>query len=135
MMIRLALAACLVGCATTSVPTAEALPVPASRILNAGFVQPAAGAFAITIKRDAGMNTGACGTKVWINGAPVAEVRTAEKVVVYLKPGSYMLGAETNLPCAGRLAELQMIVGPSHPTTYRMGYGTSGEFALSPSAF
>lgn len=128
-------AALLTACATSPVPTSEAELVPASRVINGGMLQAAVGAVAITIKRDSGMNTGACATRVWINGAPVADVRTSEKLVVYLKPGNYMLGAETNAPCAGRLAELEMIVGPNRPTTYRMGYGSSGEFALSPSAF
>ena len=51
------------------------------------------------------------------------------------KPGTYMLAAQNNSPCGGRLAELQMVVGPNQPTTYRMGFGSAGEFALQPTAF
>jgi hypothetical protein len=138
-MLRLILTAALVlavaGCATQPVGNAEATLVGAANILDPGLVQPRAGSVPVTIKRDSGASAGACSTRIFVNGKPVADIRTSEKVIVYLPEGDNMFGARANGICAGGLVEARLTLRSGAAQALRVGYGSNGEFFLVPTAF
>lgn len=125
----------LIGCATTPVPTASAPNVPPARVLNATLLQKKEGFGQVIVKRDAGLSAGACNTRIFANGTPVAEIAPGEKVVFYLPEGEQMLGAIATGICIGGLIETRATIHKSRPIVYRVSYGSSGEFSIQPTAF
>lgn len=125
----------LVGCATRPVSTMDASPVPQSRIINTQFMQKTADKGTVLVKRDSGFNTAACSARVFVNGSPVADIRTAEKLYIYLTPGDYNIGAMANGICAGGLTETAVTVELGQTDTLRISYGSNGEFNISPTSF
>lgn len=131
----LASALLVAGCATTPIPTGQAPSVPRSRVLAPDYLQPRAGYGRVIVKRDEGFSASACNTRILANGAPIAEISTGEKVVFYLPPGDQMIAAIAAGICAGGLTEAKVSVSPKRTATYRVGYGSNGEFQLQPTAF
>lgn len=86
-----AAAIALAGCASTSIPTAEALP--ARIVLNQEITKPSDGAAELVLKRDSGGPGVACMMIVGIDGREVAELRPAEMVRMYPQPGAHILSA------------------------------------------
>jgi hypothetical protein len=127
--------AALVGCATTPVPTSSARDVPSERVLNASLLVGKNGLGQVIVKRDEGLNTSPCATRIFANGMPVAEIRTGEKVSFYLPEGEQMLAAIATGVCAGGLVESRALVNRSRSALFRISYGTWGEFTLQPTAF
>lgn len=131
----LMLVSLLVGCATIPVPTAQAPSVPASRVLSPAFLQHRPGYGQVIVKRDEGFSASACNTRIFANGVPVADISTGEKVVFYLPPGDQMIAAMSAGICIGGLIEARAAVSAERAAIYRVGYGSSGEFQLQPTAF
>lgn len=129
------LTAILAGCATQPLSDAEATAVQAQAILAADLTTPQAGRQPVTIKRDSGASAGACSTRVFVNGRPAADIRASEKVIVYLPPGDHMFGARANGICAGGMVETRISLRPGARQSLRVGYGSSGEFFIAPTAF
>ncbi len=77
----------------------------------------------------------ACNSRVFVNGSPIADVATGEKVVFYLPEGEHMLAARAEGICIGGLVEAKAAVSRNKPSVFRISYGSSGEFALQPTAF
>ena len=125
----------LSGCATKPVSTASASLVPEHRIINKSMTTKKAGQSVLIIKRDSGWNTSACSVRVFINGSPVADVRTSEKVAIYLNSGKYILSAIANGICTGGLIEESFSIAKGKSVIYRISYGSHGEFSLNPTAF
>ena len=125
----------LQGCASTPVTTASASLVPDHRIINKAMMTKGAGQSLLIVKRDSGFGASACSTRVFINGSPVADIRTSEKIAIYLKPGKYIIGALANGICTGGLVEESLSIVEGENLTYRIAYGSSGEFSLNPTAF
>lgn len=129
------LCAGLLGCATTPTPTAAAVNVPASRILAPSFLEKQDGLGLVVIKRDEGFSASACNTRIFVNGQPVADISTGEKVSIYLPEGEAMLAAQAKGICIGGLVEAKVMVTKNRATVFRVSYGSSGEFSLQPTAF
>lgn len=123
------------GCATTPVPTATAQSVPRARVLAPDYLVSRPGYGTVIVKRDEGFSASACNTRIFANGRPIAEISTGEKVVFYLPPGDQMIGAIATGICAGGLIEAKVSVSAGRTVTYRVSYGSSGEFSLQPTAF
>jgi hypothetical protein len=128
------LSACA-GCASRPMTNADAEPAPADRVINRSFLQAAPGSVPITVKRDSGFISGACSTRIFVNGAPVADIRTAEKIVLQLQPGEHILSAWPNGICSGGMQEVRALVRAGTPQNYRVGYDTNGSMSLTPTAF
>jgi hypothetical protein len=125
----------MAGCATQPLSNVASKPVPAERILDWRFLKAQAGTGVVTVKRDAGAGGSACSTRVFINAKPVADIRTEEKVVLYLPANNYIIGAIANGICAGGLTEVQATVTPGSEATFRIGYGSNSEFFINATAF
>lgn len=125
----------LAGCATTPIPTDQALEAPDKRIHNKQVVTPKAGAGVVIVKRDSGVLGSPCYTKIFVNGNLAAELSTSEKVTFYLPEGKHIVSAWPNDPCAGSMAEIEANVTKSRPLLFRVGYGTNGDFFIAPTAF
>lgn len=122
----------LAGCATTPIPTDEAVQV---RTGSKQFSLPKEGHGKLVVKRDQGLNTGACSTKVFVDGISVADIGRGEKVVLYVPLGEHIVSAVANGICAGGLIETTTHIGPERAAILRIGYGSNGEFTLQPTAF
>jgi hypothetical protein len=123
------------ACATTPVPTSAAKNVPLSRVMNSALLERRDGSAQLVIKRDEGLSASACNTRVFVDGAPVAEIGTGEKITLYLPEGDHMLAAMATGICAGGLVEVKATLAKVKTSTFRIGYGSSGEFTLQPTAF
>jgi hypothetical protein len=127
--------ALIAGCSTTPVPSSSAAAVPAERLLPAANQQPVAGGGSISVTRDSGMMGAACSVRVWIDGVPVADIRTAERVRVNVTAGDHIVSAQPNAICAGGLVEVAASVKPGRDSRFRIGAGHNGEVILVPTAF
>jgi hypothetical protein len=127
--------ALVTGCATTPVPTSLARPVPFERIQNPSLLKKIANHGELIVKRDEGLSASACDTQIFINGQQLAVIGTGEKITIYLTAGNYMLGAIARGICGGGLVEAKVSVSENGSQTYRVSYGSSGEFSLQPTAF
>lgn len=135
-LLATALLVSLFGCATTPIPTSSAQNVPAERVLNASLLKPKDGYGQVIVKRDEGAQYGLCNSRVFANGMPVAEISTGEKVTFYLPEGENIIGAMAAASlCGGGLVETKVLVVRSHPVTFRIGFGTNGDFFIQPTAF
>lgn len=129
-----ATAACalLSACATNPVPTSEAVPVPARRILDPQILAPSPGAGNLVIKRDSGWMGTACTVRLYVGGIPAADLRTSEMIELLLPPGEYHLAAAPRGICRGEMAEARIVIAREHPKTYRIAAGMNGEFRIRP---
>ena len=125
----------VIGCATTPVPTSAARDVPRARVLNVALLERKEALGQVVVKRDEGFSASACNSRVFANGAPVAEIAPGEKVIFYLPEGEQMLAAVATGICAGGLVEAKASVSRSRPAVFRISYGSSGEFSIQPTAF
>jgi hypothetical protein len=102
----LVMVAALTGCATRPISNFDAANVPAERVIDSRYLQPIPSAGLVTIKRDSGFFGGACSTRIFVNAKPVADIRTSEKVVLYLAEEEYVFSAWPNV-CGGGLSEVR----------------------------
>lgn len=135
LIFSIGLAALLAGCATTPIDNDDAVEVFANRVTAAKFLLPAPDAGTVTIKRDSGFLGGACLTRIFVDGKPVASLDTAQKVVLFMPAGSYVLSALPNNPCGGGLTELHTQVGAGEAKNFRVGNNGQGGPVLQPTAF
>lgn len=124
-----------VGCATQPVPNAESRLVQEKDVLGKGWFVRKTNTYPVTIKRDSGWMGSACSTRIYVNGKPVADVSTSEKMVIYLREGEHIFSAKPNGICAGGVSELRANVKSDSPLNIRAAYGTNGEFFLNVTAF
>lgn len=126
----------LAGCATKPVSTQLAKNVPAERVLNSSLLQQnGSDVGTVTIKRDSGFSGSACLTRVYIDGKEIADLDTSEKVVIHPSLGIHVFSAWPKGICGGGMVEVTGTVNKDNPLTYRIGYGTNGDFGLYPTAF
>jgi hypothetical protein len=134
-ILLLALTTAIIGCATTPVPNSEASLVSTGSVLNHRLLDARPGTSQVTIKRDSGFFGGGCSVRIFVNGEPLADIRTSEKVVIYLPEGDHMFGSRPNGICAGGTSEVKASVKPGIPLNLRVAYGSNGEFFMNVTAF
>lgn len=125
----------LTSCATTHVSNYAAQEVDKNHVLNSEVLIQRAEAGEVIVKRDQGLNTSACRSRIFVNGEPVADIAPGEKVTMYLPLGEQMLAAMATGICAGGLVETMVTVTDTRTATFRIAYGTWGEFSIQPTAF
>lgn len=123
------------GCATRPVSNAEAIAVPMERILDMGYLRPAVSTGEVTVKRDSGLGGSACSSRIFVNAKPVADIRTSEKVTLYLPEAEYILSAWPNGICGGGMSEVRAAVKSGGHLSFRVGYGSNGDFSINATAF
>ncbi|WP_410739020.1 hypothetical protein [Citrobacter sedlakii] len=126
----------LVGCSTVPISNHQAEDVPSAQILNKDFLQKKDNLSTVVIKRDAGMKGSICTTRIYIDGKPAADLRTAQKVTVYLPAGEHIFSSQTVGACAGGvMSEYAGLVAEGKTLTFRIGSGPLGDFEIYPTAF
>ncbi len=124
----------LVGCATQPIPTSLADPVPESRIFNNDTSIAGEHGF-ISIKRDSGLMGSACSSLVYIDGIERAEIYSGEHFKAKVKAGEHIVSAWPKGVCGGAMKEIEAKILPGKTKTYRIGYGSNGDYFISPTAF
>lgn len=124
----------LVGCATTPLPTDEALQVPSTRVLQPSALNPTPGFGSITIKRDVGAMNWICNTTISVDLTPIAIVDRGEKLSIYLAPGTHILAVSSNFGCGGDVVEEKIDVHTDMHLTLRIGFGSNKGLFFKPSA-
>lgn len=125
----------LVGCATQPVPTSEAQFVPEDRILDPVYLKKLPDSGEVIVKRDSGIGGSACDTRIFVDGKPMADLATSEKVSFHLKESDYIISAWPKNPCGGGMVETRVTVKRNQTLTFRVGYGSNGDFGMYPTAF
>lgn len=125
----------ITGCSTKPISTDKAENVPGNRIWDKTITKKTDDSGTIIIKRDSGLLGSPCATSIYLDGNPIADINTREKITIYPNPGRYVLSAKPNGWCAGGIIEINADVDAHKPLIYRIGYGDNGEFRLSPTAF
>lgn len=122
-----------VGCATT--PTPSELTQPGTLLTNA-FATPAPDTGRIVVKRDSALfNAGnGCAHRIYIDGTPVAELRIAQAVSIYVRPGEHILSAELTSICNGS-SETSVSVRQGETKTFRTSGTGNGNITVQPTAF
>ncbi|MEN0627970.1 hypothetical protein AAIG33_11060 [Phytobacter ursingii] len=125
----------LSGCATKPVSNEQAKAVPQQQIFNKELLVKKPRTGEVVIKRDAGFMGSACLTRVYVDGKDVADLDTAQKVVVYPIVGEHIISAWPKGICGGGMSEQSAKVESDRILIFRIGYGTNGDFGIYPTAF
>lgn len=126
---------CLFGCASQPISNLDAISVPTERLLDSKYLHRSPNSGEVTVKRDSGFTGSACSTRIFVNGKPVADIRTSEKVVMYLPEGEYILSANPNGVCGGGMTEVKATVKSGAQSNYRYGTSGNGSPSIYPTAF
>lgn len=105
------------------------------RIAAPQFTQQRPNTVRLTVKRDRGFTGGACASKLYVDGSLAAEVKTSEKIALFLAPGKHLLGVKPSGICAGGTAEAAVVLEANAPQSYRISVEQSGDLRLQPTAF
>jgi len=81
----------LAGCATSPVPSSQAIKAPADRVLAYQGALESSGA--LTVIRDSGFMGSGCYATIFLNGKRAAKLAPEEKVTFTLPPGEWIVGA------------------------------------------
>ncbi len=123
------------GCATRPVSNLEATFVPNNRVINSQYLERTNNSGVVTIKRDRGVGGSACSSRIFVNAQPIADLRTAEKIVIYLAEGEYVFSAWPNGICGGGMSEVNAQVKSGVELNFRVGYGSNGDFTINATKF
>ncbi len=78
----------------------------------------------------------ACTIRVFVDAVPVADLRPAEKVELFIPLGEHVVGATANGAfCGGGVSEAAVVIRPEQQKILRIASGQSGDIYLQPSAF
>ncbi|WLG49102.1 hypothetical protein [Pseudomonas sp. FP1742] len=81
----------LAGCATSPVPSAQAIKAPADRVL--AYQVALEGSGTLTVIRDSGFMGSGCYATIFLNGERAAKLAPEEKATFILAPGEWVVGA------------------------------------------
>ena len=123
------------GCATRPVSNADARSAPAAQVIDASYLKAGAGSGRVTVKRDSGIGGSACSSRVFVDAKPVADLNTSEKIIIYLLPGDHVLSAWPNGACGGGMSEVRATIREGGDLSFRIGYGSNGDFSINATAF
>ena len=87
----------LAACASEPAEPVAFKPVPAERIVKAGYTQPAEGLVAVDVRRERSRDVivRLRDALVYIDGEQVTDLMNGEHVVFYLSPGVHRIGVST----------------------------------------
>jgi hypothetical protein len=132
LMIAVLSAACA---ATQPISNQAAIMAPLNQILDGTLFTSGPDTAEVTIKRDSGFAGSACSSRIYVNGAPVADIRSSQKIVVYLSKSEHILGASPNGWCGGGTVEVRADLRSGLPANFRVGYGSNDDFFITQTAF
>lgn len=126
------------GCSTQPVRTSDADFVPADRMLTSSYSTGSSDTQLIVIKRDSGNKGLLCTSRLSVDGQPVADLKTSEKVNVYLKPGEHMLSIDLlglSILCGKMNAETDINVVNGIEQEYRIGVTVNAELFIQKTGY
>ena len=125
----------LAACATTPLTINQAAAVPETRILAPQLLAQASNTGSLVVKRDSGFMGSACTIRVFVDAVPVADLKSAEKVELFVALGEHSVVATSNGICGGGTSEAAVVIMPERQKILRIASGQSGDIFLQPSAF
>ena len=125
----------LAACATTPLTINQAATVPQTRILAPQFLAQASNTGSLLVKRDSGFMGSACTIRVFVDAVPVADLKPAEKVELFVSLGEHSVVATSTGICGGGTSEAAVVIMPERQRILRIASGQSGDIFLQPSAF
>jgi type IV pilus biogenesis protein CpaD/CtpE len=125
----------LAACATTPLTINQAAAVPETRILAPQLLAQASNTGSLVVKRDSGFMGSACTIRVFVDAVPVADLRSAEKVELFVALGEHSVVATSNGICGGGTSEAAVVIMPERQKILRIASGQSGDIFLQPSGF
>jgi hypothetical protein len=87
------------------------------------------------IKRDGGFMGSACTIRVFVDAVPVADLRPAEKVELFVPFGERSVIVTPNGICGGGTSETAVVIVPERQRILRIASGQSSDIFLQPSMF
>ena len=123
------------ACATTPLTINQAAAVPETRILAPQLLAQASNTGSLVVKRDSGFMGSACTIRVFVDAVPVADLKSAEKVELFVALGEHSVVATSNGICGGGTSEAAVVIMPERQRILRIASGQSGDIFLQPSAF
>ena len=131
-----AVATLAAACATKPVPSSNAKPVPAERVLAPDFLRPQAGRALLVVTRDKGLKAGVCTVGLFVDGTLVADLRTSEQVRLFVDEGEHLVGVNSRTgACFVGAAQVAITVTRAKPVLLRIGAGGGEGIVIEPSAF
>ncbi|HZH81692.1 MAG TPA: hypothetical protein VFD87_01015 [Phototrophicaceae bacterium] len=125
----------LAACATTPLTLNQTAAVPDSRILARQLVTQTSNSGSLVVKRDSGFMGSACTIRVFVDAVPVADLRPAEKVELFVALGEHsVVVTATGGICGGGTSEAAVVIMPERQRILRIAAGQSGDIILQPSA-
>ena len=125
----------LAACATTPLTINQAAAVPETRILAPQLLAQASNTGSLVVKRDSGFMGSACTIRVFVDAVPVADLKSAERVELFVALGEHSVVATANGICGGGTSEAAVVIMPERQKILRIASGQSGDIFLQPSAF
>jgi hypothetical protein len=124
------------ACATTPLTLNQTAAVPESRVLARQLVTQTSNSGSLVVKRDSGFMGSACTIRVFVDAVPVADLRPAEKVELFVALGEHSVVATATAGiCGGGTSEAAVVIMPERQRILRIAAGQSGDIFLQPSAF
>jgi hypothetical protein len=124
------------ACATTPLTLNQTAAVPESRVLARQLVTQTSNSGSLVVKRDSGFMGSACTIRVFVDAVPVADLRPAEKVELFVALGEHsVVATATGGICGGGTSEAAVVIMPERQRILRIAAGQSGDIFLQPSAF
>lgn len=138
MILGMAVAVSISGCATAPVAPNQAAEVPAARIYNSEYlVSPAGGnSSQLVFVRDSGAYGIGVTIHLFLDGKEIAGFRPSEKLVLNLPAGEYLLGVKS-VPNFGveQFIETAVRVEPPKRYAFRIGIDYNKAIVQRTSAF
>ena len=126
----------LTSCATTPLAINQTAAVSESRILAPQLLAQASNTGSLVVKRDSGFMGSACTIRVFVDAVPVADLKPAEKIEVFVGLGEHSVVVSPNgVFCGGGTSEAAVVIMPERQRILRIAAGQSGDIFLQPSAF
>jgi len=125
-----------VACGTTPVPSSDAEPVPIGRIYATEYAKPQPGYAFLVVTRDKGMRAKACTTRIYIDGAVVADLRPGEQARLFVEEGEHVIGVSSEgSVCLGGTDQMSVAATRAKPTLLHIEAGHGDGVTIEPSAF
>lgn len=131
-LILLAVLCILSGCATSPIGSASASP---GHKLPNEWQLPGVNTGKLIVTRDSGFMGAACSQRIYVDGTPIADLRSGQSVTVYLPAGKHVAGVMSGGMCGGGSSSAQMLMASGGTELFRVASGQSGDIKIEPSAF
>jgi hypothetical protein len=123
-----------VACASTPVPSSDAIPVPEHRIFAKEFTTPQEGYAYVVVTRDKGLIAEACAVSLFVDGTHVADLSNREQIRLFVKTGEHLLGISAK-GCFRGSDQLSIDATQDKLTLLRIEVGLADGLRIKPSAF